>query len=128
MTTPMTTTLTTTMTATMTTTMTRRRDRQAAAAMTTSEYTEELGLQTSTTSENNTACVECLENLLALEDGESICSACSGVCSLTHVIFFNLCHSTLSETTFSPTMTITTAPPTENDYPIIQPTYPFALL
>ena len=82
-----------------------RRDRQAAAAMTTSEVTEELGLQTSTTSENNTACDECLENNIALEDDESICSACSGVCSLTHVIFYNLCRTTNTSSTITSTGT-----------------------
>ena len=48
--------------------------------MTTSEVTEESVLQTSTTPGDNTACDECLENNVALEDDESICLACSGVC------------------------------------------------
>ena len=82
----------------------RRRDRQAAPAMTTSEVTEELSLQTSTTSENNTACDECLENNIALED-YVICPACFEVCSLTYVTFYNLCITTATAPTTTPTMT-----------------------
>ena len=38
------------------------------AALTTLQITEELGLQTSTPLGSNTACDECLENNIALED------------------------------------------------------------
>ena len=80
--------------------------------MTTSQVTDDLGLQTSTTTGNNTTCEECYENNIVSQDLiQSICSTCSDVCPLTHVMFCLLCSSNPSEcSTITAPHIITTFP------------------